>query len=98
MANSINGDVGYVAAALFARPILPANQAKSAAPAPSAAPTGDSPSYGYRLQVDDRTKEVVVMITDPVTRAVVQEIPSQEMRTAAHVIRNLIGPLLDKVA
>jgi uncharacterized FlaG/YvyC family protein len=48
--------------------------------------------------VNDQTKEVVAVITDPVTNAVIREIPAEEMRTASNVIRNLIGPLVDRRA
>jgi hypothetical protein len=98
MINSISGDAVLVEAAQPARPIPSGDPAKSAGPAPPKVTAGDSSHYGFRLQVDDRTKEVLVMITDPVTRAVVKEIPAEEMRTASNVIRNLVGPLLDKKA
>lgn len=55
------------------------------------------PAYGFRLRVDQETKEVTVVIVDPTTRAVIREIPSEEMHIASDVIRNLLGPLIDKI-
>jgi len=54
------------------------------------------PAYGFRLRVDDETHEVVAVIVDPETEAVVREIPPEEMRKAAEVIRALIGQLVDR--
>jgi FlaG protein len=62
-----------------------------AAPAVSVAP-----AYGFHLRVDQDTKEVTAVIVDATTRAVIREIPSKEMRIASNVIRNLLGPLIDK--
>jgi uncharacterized FlaG/YvyC family protein len=64
----------------------------------SAAPAADAPSYGFGLRVDEGTHEVIAVIVDRDTGKVVREIPSEDMRTASKVIRNLIGPLVDKVA
>jgi hypothetical protein len=55
------------------------------------------PAYGFRLRVDQETKEVTVVIVDPTTKAVIREIPSEEMHIASDVIRNLLGPLIDKI-
>jgi C4-type Zn-finger protein len=55
------------------------------------------PVYGFRLRVDQETKEVTVVIVDPTTKSVIREIPSEEMRIASDVIRNLLGPLVDKI-
>ena len=55
------------------------------------------PAYGFRLRVDQETKEVTVVIVDPTTKSVIREIPSEEMRIASDVIRNLLGPLIDKI-
>lgn len=64
----------------------------------SAAPAAEAPSYGFGLRVDEGTREVIAVIVDRETGKVVREIPSEDMRTASKVIRNLIGPLVDKVA
>ena len=98
MVNNITNNAVPIDAASSARPVRPAAPAKSAAPESSQAPAGGSPGYGFRLKVDEQTKEVVVVITDPVTNAVVREIPAEEMHTAADVIRNMIGPLVDRKA
>lgn len=98
MVNNINNNAAFIEAASSARPVRSAAPGKSAAPEPAQAPVGDSSGYGFRLQVNDQTKEVVAVITDPVTNAVIREIPAEEMRTASNVIRNLIGPLVDRKA
>ncbi|TKB72169.1 MAG: flagellar protein FlaG [Nitrospira sp.] len=63
-----------------------------------AAPAADVPDYGLGLRVDEDTHEVIAVIVDRNTGKVIREIPSEDMRTASKVIRNLIGPLVDKVA
>ena len=63
-----------------------------------AAPAADAPDYGLGLRVDEHTHEVIAVVVDRSTGKVIREIPSEEMRTASKVIRNLIGPLVDKVA
>ncbi|HZS12476.1 MAG TPA: flagellar protein FlaG [Nitrospirales bacterium] len=76
-------------------PSKPAKTTESShEPVVSAAP----PSYGFALRVDPKTHEVIAVITDPVTHAAIREIPPEEMQTASNVIRNLIGPLIDKIA
>ena len=52
--------------------------------------------YGFQLRVDQVTKEVTVLIVDPTTRSVIREIPAEEMHIASDIIRNLLGPLIDK--
>jgi hypothetical protein len=64
----------------------------------SSAPAADLPNYGFGLRVDEGTHEVIAIIVDRDTGKVIREIPSEEMRTASKVIRNLIGPLVDKIA
>lgn len=54
------------------------------------------PAYGFQLRVDQETKEVTALIIDPETKAVIREIPAKEMKIASEVIRNLVGPLIDK--
>lgn len=98
MVNSINVNAALVEEALSARSSRPAAPAKSAAPEPPKESAGNSTGDGFRLQVDDRTKEVIAVITDPVTKAVIREIPAEEMRTASNVIRNLIGSLVNRKA
>lgn len=73
------------------------------APKPPADPEGRSPAsdirtYGFALRIDEQTREVIAVITDPKTRAVIREIPPEEMRTASNVIRRLIGRLADHLA
>jgi hypothetical protein len=80
-----------------ARQDPPDKPAKSADPAPASAAPPAPPSYGFALRVDAKTHEVIAVITDPVTGASIREIPPEEMQTASNVIRNLIGPLIDKV-
>jgi FlaG protein len=71
--------------------------AKPATPEPAKPAVDVEPTYGFRLRVDEQTKEVVAVIVDPVTQAPIREIPAKEMRVAADIIRNLLGPLVDKV-
>mgnify|MGYP003471638851 FL=1 len=52
--------------------------------------------YGFQLRVDQGTNEVTVLIVDPTTKSVIREIPSEEMHIASDIIRNLLGPLIDK--
>lgn len=70
------------------KPALPERQAA----APDVVP------YGFALRIDEQTREVIAVITDPKTRAVIREIPPEEMRTASNVIRRLIGRLADRFA
>lgn len=55
-----------------------------------------APAYGFQLRVDQQTREVTALIIDPDTKAVIKEIPAKEMKIASDVIRNLVGPLIDK--
>lgn len=101
MVSKIDGDVSLFNALLsqvpqagrrteeLARETKPeTTQATSAVPA--------RPDYGFQLRVDQVTKEVTVLIVDPTTRSVIREIPAEEMHIASDVIRNLLGPLIDK--
>jgi FlaG protein len=54
------------------------------------------PAYGFQLRVDQETREVTAIIIDQETRAIIREIPAKEMNIASDVIRNLVGPLIDK--
>ena len=77
----------------------PSRKSAPAEPAAqSAAPAPEAPSYGFGLRVEQDTHEVIAVIVDRDTGKVVREIPSEDMRTASKVIRNLIGPLVDKIA
>jgi hypothetical protein len=51
-----------------------------------------------RLTVKPDTHEVIALVVDPVTDHVIREIPPEEMRRAAEVIRAIIGQLIDRVA
>jgi hypothetical protein len=74
---------------------------------PSGAPAGPAggsssapavtPARGFALRVDEQTHEVIAVEVDPQTRAVIREIPPEEMRVASDVIRNLIGRLVDRI-
>ena len=96
MVNNINVNAAFNEAVSSALPIRPAAPAKSAAPESPKESVGDAAGYRFRLKVDDQTKEVVAVITDPVTNAVVREIPAKEMHAASDVIRGLVGPLVDQ--
>ncbi|TAJ30689.1 MAG: hypothetical protein EPO64_03000 [Nitrospirae bacterium] len=65
---------------------------------PTPAPKIDLPTYGITLRVDDGTHEVIAVIVDRDTQRVIREIPSEEMRIAAKVIRNLISRHVDTLA
>lgn len=69
---------------------------KSDKPSLNVANVVQVPNYGLELRVDENTQEVTMMILDPESRAVIREIPAHEMKTAAQVIRALIGHLVDK--
>lgn len=101
MINKIEGDAALLYAAAAERPARPKEPEQPAAPAAAAAPDAPTappmPSYGFRLRVDEQTHEVIAVIVDPETRAVIREIPPEEMQVASKVIRNLIGPIVDKV-
>lgn len=87
--------------------MLPAQQGEPPDPNPASGKPGaperraaapDVPTYGFALRIDEQTREVIAVITDPKTRAVIREIPPEEMRTASNVIRRLIGRLADHLA
>lgn len=101
MANNIESAAVPVSASLPVRHTRPADPAKSAAQAPpqeATAPVVQTPNYDYRLRVDKQTHEVVLVVLDLRTREPIREIPAQEMHTASNVIRDLIGPVVDKIA
>ena len=64
--------------------------------APSAPPVVSD--HILRLTVKPDTHEVIALVVDPVTDHVIREIPPEEMRRAAEVIRAIIGQLIDRVA
>ena len=72
--------------------------AESAGPQQQLAAGREAANYDISLQVDHVTHELTAVVKDRTTQEVIQEIPAAEMRTASNVIRNLIGPLLDKKA
>ena len=73
-------------------------QAPSADHTQAPAPKIDLPTYGVTLRVDDHTHEVIAVIVDRETQQVIREIPSEEMRVASNVIRNLVRSRVDTVA
>ena len=54
-------------------------------------------TYDLQFRVNTKTHEITAVIVDPETRAVIREVPAKEMHAASDVIRNLLGPLVDKV-
>ncbi len=90
---------GHLQAALLARPIERAGGGTEpkADPAPVQAAVAAMPAYDFQFRVNRETDEITAVIVDPETRVVIREIPAKEMRAASDVIRNLIGPLIDKV-
>jgi uncharacterized FlaG/YvyC family protein len=50
-----------------------------------------------RLTVEPDTHEVIALVVDPETDDVIREIPPEEMRRAAEVIRAIVGQLVNKV-
>jgi uncharacterized FlaG/YvyC family protein len=90
-------DAGIVSApAVQSKPRVKQSEAVTSKEATSASSVAMQPAYGFQLRVDQETKEVTVVILDRETRAVIREIPAKEMKIASDVIRNLIGPLIDK--
>jgi hypothetical protein len=81
----------------------PAFSAKAGAPSGAVAPQPaqatpvEFPQQDLRLRVDEETHEVIAMIVDPKTDAVIREIPSPDMKEAARVIRSILGRLVDKL-
>ena len=66
------------------------------AEAPRPAPVTDDQEI--RLTVKSDTHEVIASLVDTQTNEVIREVPPEEMRRAAEVIRAIIGHLIDKVA
>lgn len=64
----------------------------------AASESSSGANYAVRLRVDEQTGQVIAVVTDRNTGAVIHEIPPEEMRVAAQVIRNLLGPLVDRLA
>ena len=89
---------GNIPGAIQTRPIERATvpEAKTP-PVVKQAPVVTSPSYDFQFRVNTETQEITAFVVDPQTRAVIREIPAKEMRAASDVIRNLIGPRVDKV-
>jgi hypothetical protein len=54
------------------------------------------PTYDFQFRVNTETHEITAVLVNPETRAVIREIPAEEMHAASDVIRSLIGPLIDK--
>jgi len=96
MVTKIDGDRSLFVAPLPEKP-KDASKPESPPQNTEAAPAVSvEPAYGFQLRVDQETKEVTALIIDPETKAVVREIPAKEMKIASEVIRNLVGPLIDK--
>jgi uncharacterized FlaG/YvyC family protein len=91
---------GNISVAILARPT---DRASARATEPKTAPVSakaavaESPRYDFEFRVNTETQEITAFIVDPVTRAVIREIPAKEMHAASDVIRNLIGPRIDTV-
>ena len=89
-----------LSAAPLARPI---DRADAGAAEPRTASVSEKaavsaiPTYDFQFRVDTKTHEITAVIVDPETRTVIREIPAKEMHAASDVIRNLLGPLVDKV-
>jgi hypothetical protein len=97
MIEKLSGDT-----AQLIQPVQPkqdSGPSRKAAPAESkaTAPATEATNYGFGLRVEEGTHEVIAVIVDRETGKVIREIPSEDMRTASKVIRNLIGPLVDKI-
>ncbi len=95
MITTINGDAGVVLP-----PPVPEKARSSGGDSPAASPTPHVETQGpsISLRVDEATHEVIAVIRDRETDKVIGEIPPEEMRTAAKVIRALLGQLVDKLA
>jgi hypothetical protein len=91
---------GNIPVTLLVRPI---DRAGAGAAGPKTAPVSEKaavavmPMYDFQFRVNTETQEITAFIVDPVTRAVIREIPAKEMHAASDVIRNLIGPRIDTV-
>jgi uncharacterized FlaG/YvyC family protein len=78
----------------------PAEKSRGSAPkvtASSPPPKVEALDHAITLSVDDLTHEVIALVRDRATNKVIGEIPAEEMRTAAKVIRAIIGQNVDKV-
>jgi uncharacterized FlaG/YvyC family protein len=73
-------------------PINVAQPAKEPRPAPVAN------DHEIRLTVNSDTHEVIATLIDLETNEVIREIPSEDMRRGAEVMRAIIGQIIDKVA
>jgi uncharacterized FlaG/YvyC family protein len=95
MVENINADVAIQVSALSAQK----SRVSAPAPktAPSASPQVETLDHAITLSVDNLTHEVIALVRDRETNKVIGEIPAEEMRTAAKVIRAIIGQLVDKV-
>jgi uncharacterized FlaG/YvyC family protein len=96
MVENINADVAIQVAALSSEK----NRVSAPAPKtsdPPASPKVETLDHAITLSVDDSTHEVIALVRDRATNKVIGEIPSEEMRTAAKVIRAIVGQNVDKV-
>lgn len=98
MITPITGDAAVNVASATKADAGPSKPAEKPSAQKSAVPPPDVPNYGFGLRVDEGTHEVIAVIVDRETGKVIREIPSEDMRTASKVIRNLIGPLVDRIA
>lgn len=98
MVTKVDGEIFSTPAVQSGQRMKPPEGGASTDQAPAAPAVVAPPAYGFQLRVDQQTREVTAVIVDPTTRAVIREIPPEEMRIASEVIRNLIGPLIDKLA
>jgi uncharacterized FlaG/YvyC family protein len=65
-----------------------------------AAPTRSAPvadDHGLRLTVRPDTHEVIATLVNTETNEVIRQIPGEETRRAAEVIRAITGQLIDKI-
>ena len=82
-----------------AQPYGSAQARKNAQQASEKRPAVSVPSApGIRLTVKSDTHEVIATLVDTETNEVIREIPGEETRRAAEVIRGIAGQLLDKHA
>ena len=98
MVTKVDAEVLSTPAVQSGQRVKPLESGASSDQAPVAPVVSAPPAYGFQLRVDQKTREVTAVIVDPTTRAVIRVIPPEEMRIASDVIRNLIGPLIDKLA
>jgi hypothetical protein len=95
MVTNVNGGAGLILPSPLPEKVRSSGADSPAAPAP---PSVDTQGPAVSLRVDDHTHEVIAVIRDRSTDKVIGEIPPEEMRTAAKVIRALLGQLVDKLA